>query len=155
MLVSFPPLTYMLKFSGCSYLRSDCEEGVAGVRSRRISRPRSPTRECRTHNTRQGRKAASWSQTRSPSRRSGRSEPNNELRRWRSSQTRQQIPIQICIKISLMHRMRSKSCRFSEFRTSQCVSQFAAFFLDPRTKAFTVANIMIGRYALIGQLKSS
>ena len=70
------------------------------------------------------------------------------------SQTEQQIPIQIYIRISLMYRMRSKSCRFSEFRTSQCVSQFAAFFLDPRTKAFTVANIMIGRYALIGQLKS-
>ena len=42
---------------------------------------------------------------------------------------------------SLMYRMRSKSCRFPEFRTSQCLSQFAAFFLDPRTKAFTIANI--------------
>ena len=87
-------------------------------------------------------------------RRRYRSELSIELRGWHSSQTVHQIPIQIYIKISLMYRMRSKSCRFSEFRTSQCVSQFAAFFLDPRTKAFTVANIVIGHYSLIGQLKS-
>ena len=37
-------------------------------------------------------------------------------------------------------RVRSILCRFSEFRTSQCLTQFAAIFLDPRTEASTVAN---------------
>ena len=41
-----------------------------------------------------------------------------------------------------MHETRSKFCLFSECCTSQCLSQFAALFLEPRTKAFTVADVV-------------
>ena len=78
-----------------------------------------------------------------------RSQHSNELCGWHRHQTEQLTPIQIYIKSSSMYRMRSKTCRISEFRTSQCVSQLAAFFLDPRTKAFTVANIKNGRHSKI------
>ena len=42
--------------------------------------------------------------------------------------------------------MRSEVYRFTEFRTSLCVSQFAASFIDTRAKASTAArdNVMTG-----------
>ena len=36
--------------------------------------------------------------------------------------------------------MRSEVYRFTEFRTSLCVSQFAASFIDTRAKASTAAR---------------
>ena len=141
MLVSLPPLTYMLKFSGCAYLKSDWWVKVRC----------SWTEPAAIHNTASAREAKEFttrgSQVLRPSQNG-----SPRQRPWRTTQWTTQVA-QCSYGASNtnsdihrenpMYRMRSKSCRFPEFRTSQCLSQFAAFFLDPRTKAFTVANIKL------------
>ena len=66
--------------------------------------------------------------------------PNNALRTCRKRRAKVKTPTWTDGGLPAPCRVRSILCRFSEFRTSQCLTQFAAIFLDPRTKASTVAN---------------
>ena len=76
-------------------------------------------------------------QARSWQRRGG---PISALRTGRKRREKVKTPIWTDGELPLPCRVRSMLCRFSEVRTSQCLTQFAAIFLDPRTEASTVAN---------------
>ena len=69
--------------------------------------------------------------------------PNDALRTGRRTSGKLKTPTWTDGGLPTPGRVRSKFCRFSEFRTSQCLTQFAAIFLDPRTEASTVANHII------------
>ena len=66
--------------------------------------------------------------------------PYNALRTGRKRRAKVKIPTWTDRGLPTRCRVRSILCRFSEFRTSQCLTQFAAIFLAPRTEASTVAN---------------
>ena len=140
-LVSYPPLTYMLKFSGFADLTS-CRRSLAQVpgrqeraRHRNHAHSQQEASEC----------SVSWRSKRS-------------LVNWMPQEHRgvhleaqaltaavpgvaelleqQSIDTEagMLSGISQKHNMRSSPCRFTEFCNSQCLSHFAAPFIVDRTE---------------------
>ena len=130
LLVSFPPLTYMLKFSGYSRITSGWRSDIQVVipkteTSRGVSKV-----SCYQISIREGRHLLHKCNSSLAIR--------DRLRSFRMADVKHiSVKHRTLIHTFVESRRRkniySKSCIFSEFCTSLCVSQFAAFFLDPRT----------------------
>ena len=125
----------MLKFSGWAYPKSDFYAEMTPQQHAPLvfaMSGRTQTRQQIVNVARQRLRQAPFTGKRDV--------PNNALRTCRMRRAKVKTPTWTDGGLPTPCRVRSILCRFSEFRTSQCLTQFAAIFLDPRTKASTVAN---------------
>ncbi len=140
-LVSYPPLTYMLKFSGFANLTS-CLESLEWQEAR----PAQEESNChKPHSCLQPRMLSKLAVAAEPYESNASGAPAHILRHKQSqqhAQKRQQLLEQQSIDteagmlsgMSQKHNMRSSPCRFTEFCNSQCLSHFAAPFIVDRTE---------------------
>ena len=136
-LVSFPPLTYMLKFSGFANLTSCLE----CLRNQAVEKEQMPQAAQILANEMLSKLAVAAEPCQSDASRM----PTHILRHKQSQKLAHKEPQQLeqqsidteagmLSGISQKHNMRSSPCRFTEFCNSQCLSHFAAPFIVDRTE---------------------
>ena len=136
-LVSFPPLTYMLKFSGFANLTS-CLECLRQAQAEQSKAPQ-------TAQPLAPKMLSKLAVAAEPCQSDASRAPRHILRHRQSQKLARKEPQQLeqqsidteagmLSGISQKHNMRSSPCRFTEFCNSQCLSHFAAPFIVDRTE---------------------
>ena len=136
-LVSFPPLTYMLKFSGFANLTS-CLECLRQAQAEQSKAPQ-------TTQPLAPKMLSKLAVAAEPCQSDASRAPRHILRHRQSQKLAHKEPQQLeqqsidteagmLSGISQKHNMRSSPCRFTEFCNSQCLSHFAAPFIVDRTE---------------------